>query len=138
MSGSDSFDVYPALRDWLGGFLWISVRLIFVTAGGRTGADCERSNRSNRSCCIRTRAKGFFRISDGAVCIGEGTGRRSGIGMAGCCFFGGVASSCGSSKILSSGCMKTFFSPLRTRLLPLLVRLRALSISCLTAAARSP
>jgi hypothetical protein len=34
--------------------------------------------------------------------------------------------------------MKTFFSPLRMRLLPLLVRLLAVSISFLTAAARSP
>ena len=34
--------------------------------------------------------------------------------------------------------MKTFFSLLRTRLLPLLVLLRAVSISFLTAAARSP
>jgi hypothetical protein len=34
--------------------------------------------------------------------------------------------------------MKTFFSLLSTRLLPLLVRLRAESISFLTAAARSP
>jgi len=104
----------------------------FVAETGSSGAELDRSR--CKSCCSLTRANGFFRMCAGD-CTGTGAGRTSEMATS---FFGGVRSSCGSSQILSLRCMNIFFSPLRMRLLPLLVRCDALAMSSATASARPP